>query len=54
VRGAECRSGDCPLVGGRFIVELYMAAILPGGHPLIRPDTRGGRSALCSRGDLSR
>jgi RimJ/RimL family protein N-acetyltransferase len=30
---AEGRRAQCLLVGGRYVDELYRAALLPGGHP---------------------
>jgi hypothetical protein len=29
----EGQRSECLLIGGRFVDELYMAAILPGEHP---------------------
>jgi RimJ/RimL family protein N-acetyltransferase len=34
----EGRRAECLLVDGRFVDELYMAALLPAGIPPIRPD----------------
>jgi hypothetical protein len=42
----EGRRAQCLFVDGRFIDELYMAALLPGPNPADPPGTPGQRTVL--------